>query len=477
MPGLTKRKIERFALARGHGEFADCLLIDFLNTARTALDVTVVNTEVIPAQVPELGGREVLIKSFNLPLEVGKEIVAKRDGLGGSFSKLSQLASMATLGDAELGILLNAFSVPNVKLNGVWFDHDQNGFSQDAIPIRKDFHSTIARPEWEDTAGFKKHSDSPVCYSIADTLNNQITIKARFSGPAGQSIYIKGRNLEDTKIGFPAATQISFDMTGDSGWVEFPLADVGFHNKGVEVYNVTWRWHFGLSENGGFCPFGRPSHHRVYVVLEAPKAPWVLLSGSNQAPWQSALELACNWAAGAKDVDEATAQITIAHFNSGFRYVGIANFSSSFDFFLSDYLTKINDMRNSPLPDHVNCTDCAAAVSTLANLIGHDLWQSKMGLEVRAFQYQKIVPIGEIQAVTGFFHFHEVAWKGNCDASEGLYDGCLKVNDTLLPQLPLDLPFGTCNSGDYRELLTSPSAVGCPLCPEKPATKIRRFLI
>ena len=477
MPGLTKRKIERFALARGHGEFADCLLIDFLNAARTAQQVATVNNDIVPAQVPDMDGREVLIKSFQLPLEAGKEIVAKRESLGGSFSKLSQLSSLATLGNTELGILINAFSVANVELNGVWFDHNSNGFSNDALPMRKNYDDPISLPEWEDTAGHKKHEESPACYSIADTKNNQITIKARFSGPASQSVYIKGRNIGDNKFGFPDATLISFDTNGDSGWVEFPLAGVNFHNKGIQVYNISWRWHFALTEKGAFCPFGKSSHHSIYTVLEAPKAPWVLLAGSNQAPWQSALELACNWAKGAKNVDDAAAEITISHFGSGFQYVGISNYSTPFDFFLTDYLTKIHDMRNNPLPDHVNCTDCAASVSTLANLVGHDLWQSKMGLESRAFQYKKITPIGAHRAVTGFFQFHEVAWKGSCDFSERLFDGCLKVNGSLQRILPLDIKFGDCRSGGYRQLMTSPALVGCPLCPEKPETKIRRFLI
>ena len=87
---------------------------------------------------------------------------------------------------------------------------------------------------------------------------------------------------------------------------------------------------------------------------------------------------AYNRAQGAKDVDEAAAQIAIAHFNSGLTYVGVANYSTPFDFFLSDYLEKVNNIHSSPLPSNVNCTDCAAAISTLSNLAGHDLWQSKM---------------------------------------------------------------------------------------------------
>lgn len=477
MQGLTKVKIRTTALAFEHSSFSDCLLLDFLNAARKAEDIREVNSEIAPPKVLDLEGKEVLIKSFTLSDETAHAILEKRVEIGGSFRQLSDLSGIKSFGEKELITLLNAVGGHSVSVVGIWFNHDPNGFTTDAIPMRRNAFDAIPIPEWQNNGNFRKPEDSPACYSIADTRNKTIRIRVRMIGPPNQTIFVRAKNIGDSKFGMPARTKVVFDASGDSGWVEFAIRGGSFRNKGVRIYDVCWKWYFAMHEYGSFCPLDELSYHRIYAILEAPNAPWVLLQGSNQAPWQSALELACNWARDKRHIDEAAGAITLAHYRSGFKYSGIPNYSSPFDFFLTDYLTKMADMENNPLPDHVNCSDCASAVSTLANLLGHDLWQSQMGLEGPSFQYRKITPIGEKESATGSFVFHEVAWKGDCDHSENLFDGCLKVNDFPKAILPIDIPFGTCNSGDYRQKMTSSAFNGCPLCPEKPDTRKRRFLI
>ncbi|HEX4543158.1 MAG TPA: hypothetical protein VH114_08320 [Candidatus Acidoferrum sp.] len=134
---------------------------------------------------------------------------------------------------------------------------------------------------------------------------------------------------------------------------------------------------------------------------------------------------------------------------------------------------------------YVNCSDCATFVSTFANSLGCDLWQSQMGY---FFDQNAILAIGSSVWQTacgwGGFSYHEVAWEGACTVNEDVYDACLQVNGnsdpTVPPYIPLppqDLRFG--NPGDllYRDRLTTPGPGGRPKCNPQPGTRQRRVVV
>jgi hypothetical protein len=131
----------------------------------------------------------------------------------------------------------------------------------------------------------------------------------------------------------------------------------------------------------------------------------------------------------------------------------------------------------------VNCSDCASIVSTFANALGCDLWQSRMGW---FFGLNPMLGIGSSvwQPACGWtsFSYHEVAWEGNCLAANDVYDACLQVDGDAdptaaphVPLLPQDLRFG--NPGDllYRDRLATPA--GRPNCNPQPATRQRRKVV
>jgi len=131
----------------------------------------------------------------------------------------------------------------------------------------------------------------------------------------------------------------------------------------------------------------------------------------------------------------------------------------------------------------VNCSDCATIVSTFANLIGADLWQSKMGMVATGFQLNPILAIGDDQwsTVWGSFAFHEVAWSGDCTEIDTVYDACLQTdkdqNPTKaphVPSLPVNMVFGTPGSGQYRDQIASPT--DRDKCVPQPAFRVRRSI-
>jgi hypothetical protein len=136
------------------------------------------------------------------------------------------------------------------------------------------------------------------------------------------------------------------------------------------------------------------------------------------------------------------------------------------------------------LGEKVNCTDSANTVSTFANLIGCDLWQSKMETTGLLFSLNEIIPIGYSTWVTPFgggFLYHEVAWKDACAESDNVFDGCLKVDKDAdptksphTPLLPTNMLFGDCTTMNYRLRLCRPDAYGCARCQPQPSTRQRR---
>ena len=217
--------------------------------------------------------------------------------------------------------------------------------------------------------------------------------------------------------------------------------------------------------------------HKLFIVLAQPTAPWVA-----EIPWLAALDLACDWAAGAATLDDAAALVTGRYNGSGrvsYDTVLGATFYGNGTYVLSQMIDRLNG--GVGLGGKVNCTDSANTVSTLSNILGCDLWQSRME---SFFDLNPMIAIGyglwQIP-FNGSFSYHEVAWKGGCTQNENVFDGCLKVDGdsdpTTAPHtalLPTNILFGDCSTMNYRLRLCPPGANGCGRCIPQPGTTRQR---
>ena len=137
----------------------------------------------------------------------------------------------------------------------------------------------------------------------------------------------------------------------------------------------------------------------------------------------------------------------------------------------------------------VNCTDCAAFVVSCANLLGCELWSSRMGPRDRlGFLTNWYTAIGCLPWTPPSweweFSYHEVAWTGECGEDDQIYDACLSVDgdgDPSLPprreMLPLGMPFDDGSAQApyaYRESLSAPGVWGYDRCVPNPEKKMRR---
>jgi len=249
----------------------------------------------------------------------------------------------------------------------------------------------------------------------------------------------------------------------------------------VSVSDVTWSWRRKLWWI--FSSKFDSSAHRFYVLKDEPKEPWKQSPyPDGQNPWTEALDHACSWAGGETTTDGIAARIT-EHVNTGpYAYDqngGATHYGTYLPrrYNLSAYLDRLNGgWGNGSV---VNCTDCGMSVTTFANLLGCELWSSRMGWY---FSLNPIVAVGS----PGFacpswgcsFSYHEVAWAGSAQSNEAVYDGCLKVDGDVDPVnaphtalLPINLTFDNPAALDYHERLVPPGSL--PNCQAKPAEKVR----
>lgn len=260
---------------------------------------------------------------------------------------------------------------------------------------------------------------------------------------------------------------------------------------GVGKPDVTLDWYAHKSPGPAWVvPIGS-TKHRLYLVLAKPTAPWVA-----ETPWVSALEIACGWAAGATTQDDAAARITQSYYNCGKVKYDVAGGGSTCygggPYMLSEMIDRLNG--GPGLGQWVNCTDSANTVSTFANLLGCDLWQSRMASNpslIPSFNLNSILAIGYPPALypNGWphwpsFNYHEVAWKGACTANDNVFDGCLMVDGdsdpTTAPHswlLPINTLFGDCTTMNYRMRLSPPNAGGCANCQPQPGAFRQRRVI
>jgi hypothetical protein len=399
-----------------------------------------------------------------------------------------------------------------LQLEAIKLNHDPTAGAVDALNVRRDATTFVTVPEWR--RGFSVNpDDSPAAYSIADTLGHTLTIQAQFSvsGKTPMDVEIRAvdpavdppggpgcigwllrliaiilRALFGNVLGDVKPQAVALPASGLTPFITFELQNARLWSAGVGARTTTWRWQYRRRNAGPWTDIATTTH-RIYSLLTTPTAPWQqtpYASSNTQLPWVVALDYGCRWAVLKTDALAAGGAITRAIYNLGPSvveydcpgYGGTRYAIGGFD--LGAFIDRL---KGGPgRGKYVNCTDCATFVSTFANLIGCDLWQSRMEF---GFDLNANLSIGASvwQPSCGWksFNYHEVAWTGACDVSDRVYDACLQVDGDAdptsaphTPLLPINMVFGTTGSGDYRDRLATPA--GRPNCNPKPGTRQRR---
>ena len=400
----------------------------------------------------------------------------------------------------------------SLRLEAIQFNHDPSSATFDAFNIRKNENEVVKPPEWRRGRN-QTPEDSPAAYALFETRGNTLTIKASFScdDPLVTSVDVRaldGRLYPkpfDDFFGYSLISDLVRPFLHDStrnilGEVEartirlsngtatfktFNLKNVRIWDTGVRVQDIVWRWQYRIPPYGLWTDFARTTH-RIYTTLDTPHEPWQQKpfdSSNLQLPWTAVLEYACRWAATAQNPTAAAKRITHAVYQLGKN--GIAGYCASSQYTLArDGIFKcaafLFDLKLGSLK--LNCTDCATIVSTFANILGCELWQSEFG---GTFDYNPIIRIGESKWRRSFFNFHVVAWEEDCDVHNDVFDACLQIDADEDPTaadpdhialLPADLRFGGgVNQKLYRDRLVASTSSPQGARPD-PDRRTRRYI-
>jgi hypothetical protein len=302
---------------------------------------------------------------------------------------------------------------PPFEIASIEFNYDKSG----AITLKDHVSGNLVpKPEY-----IKGSRNEPAAYAAGSLPKIKVVLR-KLAGytPGAYAIGAIG-NLGGVRR--KSLTPV-FQPSGLSDSIEFELMWPLPGNVGKPSISINW---YARKVSVADIPVQVGSaNHKLYLTLGQPAVPWV-----QEVPWVGALEVACGWAAGAANQDMATAGITQG-LNSTplLRYHGNTTFGFG-TYMLSDFLYYLQ----AGNPFYLNCTDCADAVVTLANLLGCDLVEGRMfDLLTRRFLKLSGNPAADADWVLYDWNYHEIGWVNAMSASGPVYDGCLQLdkdtNDT-----------------------------------------------
>src|SRR5947209_1935177 len=384
----------------------------------------------------------------------------------------------------------------SLELQSISFNHPADASTKCSLNIRRNFNDIVRMPEWSRTANVVRSLEAAYVIGrvLEDFSNLTLRVSLQSTDNSLQAATVRAvsrHSTEQDNFGDVVAKRVQFPDAGAPVIVDFNLTNSQLLALGVNAYNVVWDWQFSPTGNAGDFQSFDESRHKIYAVLARPTLPWTHSVDDDQLPWAEVLDWACKWAQGAQDVDEAATLITKNVFGLGHVMVDIdeaggqsplieydcphsgAHHYIDIGIFRCSRFLKRLKLSQSDGP-FINCDDCAAIVSTFANILGCDLAQVMMGRGPQdPFNLNPTILIGAppndwkvgCPGTLPDFSHHTVAWKGNANSSGRVFDGCLMVdgdNDPTGPPssphvalLPTEVQFGGVDGTGYRFRLAS----------------------
>ncbi|MCX7746065.1 MAG: N-acetylmuramoyl-L-alanine amidase [Clostridia bacterium] len=263
-----------------------------------------------------------------------------------------------------------------VKMKYIKFNHKKGQCSEDALDIRMNYGNKVEVPEWQSEgsakdlggkdAALQKAStpNYPAAYSIKNIEGKTITIKVFFECKKKlRSVKIRAGGggilggIKEQTITLNQENIIKLEQQKIAG-------------RGITKEKATWNWEFSI--DGKEWQKLPSTSHVIYVVLDIPKSPWNLKEELKK-PWADVLELACSWASGQKDLNNAFNAIkrnlwNLLDQNHFFYVVGDkASYVKGNTFNCSQFLKDLYKVKRN-----INRFDCLAIVTALANSLGYE---------------------------------------------------------------------------------------------------------
>ncbi len=377
------------------------------------------------------------------------------------------------------------------------------------LTIRKNATEWLAVPEWR-RGGSLNFEDSRGAFAVSGLDGGKLMLAASFSTDQSSVRDAVIRAVDNTFAPMPmarnrvtsilqrvstanaeppitVAEQTVTFRNGETGAVNFEITDPAIDRTRVGLHDCEWQWQYRLPHDATWHRLV-VSRHRIYITLDIPYPPWQQTPDkpeNTQILWAEVLDYACRWAAGAQTKREAAEAVTRNIMTLAPHLImfdapggGSSHYAwSTFD--CSAFLDRLRGGIGNGA--YVNGSDCAAIVTTFANALGCDLWQSRMGF---GFAVNPVLVLGaKLWQRPGLWPgltYHEVAWENNCGEDDRIYDAAMTVDGgpdptsaTHTPQAALGMLFGhaTDTQETYRNRFAAPA--GRYPCEPQPQTRRR----
>lgn len=421
-----------------------------------------------------------------------------------------------------------------LAIQAVLFNHSPGDPRTGALNVRRNFRRTATLPEWQ--AGVNTTADDSIAVYVGDQVDESaLSIRAAFTSDLdGQQVEVRAVELPATfPLGFylallppwlrfgPAAItllvasylawrdwllaggnvlgevaprSVTIPADGTTELMPFRLRNVRLRARGAGISTVVWRWQYRTARGLPWRDAGITSH-TICSTVSTPTLPWrtePFTAANTNLPWTDAIRFACTWTQGAKTRDEAAKAVTESVYALGteaggnlLEYGCTIGAPAMYAFPLFNLTAFLDRLRSGPGNGrYVNCTDCAAFVATFANVLGADLWESRMGELIPFFRCNPFLSIGgrrweEPCGRPLGFSYHEVAWSDDCEADDSVWDAAIAFSGRTtvpppgtVPRVAAKMTFGLPGSGQYRDWIAAPEARA--ICRPRPDQRIRR---
>ena len=262
-------------------------------------------------------------------------------------------SALATILLCFIGLWAYSYDYLQVSPAEIYFNHEA-GHTRDAVTISDDRTPIVNDPEWEYGIG-EKHKFAYIKSQSKRSIKVQLN-DGSYSGLMHLLIKVSYVSGHTDGIGTVCNLFVS-NFNTDSLLTLFPT---GGFPPSVGVHEFQWRWEIYAIpvNNSNYCAAWdtTSTSHHFYTLLATPQAPMA-------QPWERVLDYACDWASGQTNDENSATAITNSLFNTGFNYIGSAQYGSFSQFNLSAFILNIGN-------GNVNCLDLAKAVVTFGNSIG-----------------------------------------------------------------------------------------------------------
>ncbi|OHB72262.1 MAG: hypothetical protein A2W23_01895 [Planctomycetes bacterium RBG_16_43_13] len=244
-----------------------------------------------------------------------------------------------------------------IDVVSITFDFEA-GYADDALYIRKNASTYIAKPEW-----LPPSRNNPLAY-IKSQANRHIYVSFTHNQGAGEICFMVVKaNGGGYYPGTIQETYVSFPSCGTTASAELTLTG-GSTPSYVQKWGFSLYWYVTEVNDQPQDPnlsLGTTGSHLYYTLLAAPQSPM-------SEPWTDVLDYSCVWAVNQSTALGAASAITNSLFNSGFNYDvaggGAAHYGNWAQFNLGTFLSHLGSS------NLVNCLDMGKAVTTFGNAIG-----------------------------------------------------------------------------------------------------------